>query len=147
MQVHVLALIPFAIGAEALVPIRPAISSHAEPLLAGASSIYLFLPEKSLYLSLLRIYPVPVRVRLNTRSILMSINSGIIQNTALPRLIADKNILRVPRGRPQLFFDTEQLVVFGNAIGARHGTRFDLAGIHGNRQIGDKAVFRLAGAV
>src|SRR5690606_28480164 len=50
-------------------------------------------------------------------------------------------------GRPKLFFDADQLVVFRNAVGAGKGARLDLARVGGHSQIGNGAVLRLAGAV
>ena len=47
----------------------------------------------------------------------------------------------------QLFFDPQQLVVFGDAIGAGGGASLDLARTGGYRQIGNERVFRFAGAV
>ena len=47
----------------------------------------------------------------------------------------------------QLFFDAEELVVFGDAIGAGGGAGFDLAGARAYGEIGDEGVFGFAAAV
>ena len=47
----------------------------------------------------------------------------------------------------QLFFDAQQLVIFGDAIGARGGAGLDLSGTGADGKVGDKGVFGLAGAV
>ena len=47
----------------------------------------------------------------------------------------------------QFFFDAEKLVVLGDAVGTRRGTGLDLAGAHGDDEIGDEGVFGFAGAV
>ena len=44
----------------------------------------------------------------------------------------------------ELFLDPEQAVVLGNAIRARRSARLDLAGIGGDREIGDRRVLGLA---
>jgi hypothetical protein len=48
------------------------------------------------------------------------------------------------RGWTESLFNAEQLVVFRDAIGAARRARLNLAGIGGDREIGDKRVFRLA---
>src|SRR5690606_38308607 len=45
------------------------------------------------------------------------------------------------------FFDAQQLVVLGNAIGTAQGAGLDLASGGGNRQVGDGGVFGFAGTV
>ena len=40
-------------------------------------------------------------------------------------------------GRAQFFFDAEELIVFGDAVGARSGARLDLPGTHGDDEVGD----------
>jgi hypothetical protein len=47
----------------------------------------------------------------------------------------------------QFSFDAEELIVFGDAVGARSGARLDLARGHGYSEVGDEGVFRFAGAV
>ena len=47
----------------------------------------------------------------------------------------------------QLFFDAQQLVVLGDAVGAGGGAGFDLAGAGGDGEVGDEGVFGFAGAV
>ena len=46
----------------------------------------------------------------------------------------------------QIFFNAEQLVVLGHALGAAGGTGLDLAGVQGNGQISNGGVLGLAGA-
>src|SRR5271168_1579982 len=50
-------------------------------------------------------------------------------------------------GAAQGFFDAEELVVFGDAVGAGGGAGFDLAGAHGDYEIGEEGVFGFAAAV
>ena len=50
-------------------------------------------------------------------------------------------------GLAQLFFDAEELVVFGDAVGAGGGAGFDLAGACAYGEVGDKGVFGFAAAV
>ena len=45
------------------------------------------------------------------------------------------------------FLDAQELVVFGDAVGAGGGAGLDLAGAHGDDEIGDEGVFGFAGAV
>src|SRR5260221_14726164 len=47
----------------------------------------------------------------------------------------------------EFFFDAKKLIVFGDAIGARSGTGFDLARSGGNGEIGDERVFGFAAPV
>ena len=47
----------------------------------------------------------------------------------------------------QIFFNSEELVVFCNTIGAGKGAGFYLTSVHGDGKVRDKAVFRFAGAV
>ena len=47
----------------------------------------------------------------------------------------------------QLFFDAEELVVFGDAVGTAGGAGFDLAGAGAYGEVGDEGVFGFAGAV
>ena len=47
----------------------------------------------------------------------------------------------------KVFFNAQQLVVFGDAIRTRMAPRFDLSGIGRDGQIGDRRVLRLAGTV
>src|SRR5690606_22655415 len=47
----------------------------------------------------------------------------------------------------QKLFDSQQLVIFGDAIGAAGGTGLDLAGAECDGEVGDRGVFRLAAAV
>jgi len=44
-------------------------------------------------------------------------------------------------------FDAHQLVVLGDAVGARHGAGFNLAGFAGYGKVGKEGVFGFAGAV
>src|SRR5688572_306457 len=53
----------------------------------------------------------------------------------------------VESGGVELFLDSQELVVLGHAIGSRGGAGLDLAGAHGDSQIGDRRVFGLAAAV
>ena len=50
-------------------------------------------------------------------------------------------------GGAEFFFDAQELVVFGDAVGAAGGAGFDLAGAGGYGEIGDEGVFGFAGAV
>src|SRR5712664_350922 len=50
-------------------------------------------------------------------------------------------------GGAQFFFDAEELVVLGDAVGAAGRTGLDLAGGGGHGEIGDESVFGFAGAV
>ena len=47
----------------------------------------------------------------------------------------------------QFFLNAEELVVFGDAVGTRCGTRFDLARGGSDGEVGDKGVLGFAGAV
>ena len=47
----------------------------------------------------------------------------------------------------ELFLDAEELVVFGDAVGAAEGAGLDLAGVGGHGEVGDGGVLGLAGAV
>ena len=51
------------------------------------------------------------------------------------------------RGGAELFLDAQQLVVFGDAVGAGGGAGLDLARAHGDGEIGDEGIFGFAGAV
>ena len=50
-------------------------------------------------------------------------------------------------GRAEFLFDAEELVVFGDAVGAGGGAGLDLSGSGGDSEIGDEGVFGFAGAV
>src|SRR5258706_16390930 len=50
-------------------------------------------------------------------------------------------------GGAQFFLDAQQLVVLGDPVGARRRAGFDLAGAHGDHEVGDERVFCFAGAV
>src|SRR6476661_10715899 len=54
---------------------------------------------------------------------------------------------RVTRGAAELFFDAQQLVVLGHAIGAAQRTGLDLRGGGGHRDVGDRRVLGFARAV
>ena len=45
---------------------------------------------------------------------------------------------------PSCFFDAEELVVFGDAVGAAGGAGFDLAGAGADGEVGDEGVFGFA---
>jgi MFS family permease len=47
----------------------------------------------------------------------------------------------------ELFLDSEELVVLGDAFGAGGGANLDLAAAGGDNEVGDERVFGLAGAV
>jgi len=47
----------------------------------------------------------------------------------------------------EFLFDAEELVVFGNAVGAAKGAGLDLAGIRRDGDVSDGDIFGLAGAV
>src|SRR5215469_14956397 len=47
----------------------------------------------------------------------------------------------------EFFLNAEELVVFGDAVGARGGTRFDLARGGSDGKVGDEGVLGFAGAV
>ena len=47
----------------------------------------------------------------------------------------------------EFFFDAQQLVVFGEAVGAREGAGFDLSGVGADGEVGDEAVVGFAAAV
>src|SRR5215207_9249144 len=51
------------------------------------------------------------------------------------------------RGVAQVFLDAEELVVLGDAVCARERARLDLAGVGGDREVGDEGVLGLARAV
>src|SRR5262245_5186328 len=53
----------------------------------------------------------------------------------------------VLRGRSELFLDAQELVVLRDAIRARGRAGLDLTGVHGDGEIGDRRVLRLAGPV
>ena len=46
-----------------------------------------------------------------------------------------------------MFFDAKDLIVFGNAVGARSRAGFDLPGGGGHGEIGDERVLGFAGAM
>ena len=48
---------------------------------------------------------------------------------------------------PQILLNTEQPVVFGDTLRAAGGSRLDLARVERDRQIGNRRVLRLAGAM
>ena len=50
-------------------------------------------------------------------------------------------------GAAEGFFDAQELVVFGDAVGAGGGAGFDLAGAHGDYEIGEEGVFGFAAAM
>src|SRR6266849_10702749 len=50
-------------------------------------------------------------------------------------------------GGAEFLFDAEELVVFGDAIGAAGGASLDLAGGGGDGEVGDKGVLGFAGAM
>ena len=50
-------------------------------------------------------------------------------------------------GLAELFFDAQELVVLGDAVGAAGGAGLDLAGVGGHGDVGDDGVLGLAGAV
>ena len=54
---------------------------------------------------------------------------------------------RITRGAAQVFFDAQQLIVFGDPIGARKRAGLDLAGVGGDGQVGDERIFGFAGAM
>ena len=47
----------------------------------------------------------------------------------------------------EFLFDAEELVVFGEAVGAGEGAGLDLAHVEGDGDVGDGGVFAFAGAV
>src|SRR5436309_1472239 len=47
----------------------------------------------------------------------------------------------------EFFFDTDQLIVFRQPVGARERAGLDLPAIRRNRKIGDSRIFSLAGAM
>src|SRR5690606_355409 len=53
----------------------------------------------------------------------------------------------VAGGVAERFLDAQQLVVLGDPLAARRGTGLDLAAAGGHRQVGDRGVLGLAGAV
>ena len=63
----------------------------------------------------------------------------------LPRV--ERGPARVARHGIDLLLDAEELVVFGDAVGARGGSGLDLPAARGHGQVGDGDVFRLAAAV
>src|SRR5690349_11008292 len=56
-------------------------------------------------------------------------------------------LARVAHLAAQLAFDAQQLVVLGDAVRTRHGTRLDLAGRGRDRDVGDGRVLGLARAM
>ena len=54
---------------------------------------------------------------------------------------------RIARLVAQLLLDADQLVVLGEPVGARQRAGLDLAGVGGDRDVGDGGVLGLAGAV
>src|SRR3954451_10451867 len=53
----------------------------------------------------------------------------------------------IPRLVAQLLLDADQLIVFGDAVGARERAGLDLAGVGGNSDVGDGVVLGFAGAM
>jgi len=47
----------------------------------------------------------------------------------------------------QLFFDTEELVILSDAVGAAEGTSLDLASVEGHSDVRNRRIFCFAGAV
>src|SRR6185312_9582788 len=62
-------------------------------------------------------------------------------------LAARLDLSAVNRAGPEFFLDAEELVVLGNAISAARRARFDLSGIRRDRDVGNRDVFGLAGAM
>ena len=50
-------------------------------------------------------------------------------------------------GAAELFFDAQEVVVLGDALGARRRAGLDLAAAGGHGQVGDERVLGLAGAM
>src|SRR5215475_15604897 len=61
--------------------------------------------------------------------------------------IAERRLACIARFVAQLLLDADELIVLGDAVGARQRARLDLAGIGGDRDIGDGVVLRLARAM
>src|SRR5262249_33748289 len=64
-----------------------------------------------------------------------------------PELASPEFAAGVAGRAAELLLDADQLVVFGEAVGARQRTRFDLAGVGGDGEIGDRGILGLARAV
>src|SRR6266849_9581804 len=95
---------------------------------------------------------VPGQVRGRSKS---NIGGTDCQVPAAPRapcyreskLILTKGSFAVEAGGgAEFLFDAEELVVFGDAVGAAGGAGLDLAGGGGDGEIGDKSVLGFAGA-
>src|SRR5262245_65736456 len=66
---------------------------------------------------------------------------------ALPPLARERGAPAIERGGAQLLLDAEELVVLGDAVGARERADLDLAAVGGDGEVGDGCILGLAGAV
>src|SRR4051812_30361226 len=83
------------------------------------------------------------RVRASTSDSTSAIGSPLPE--ARPARRPDRPAVR--RGAAELLLDAQQLVVLGDAVGARRRAGLDLPGVDGDGNVGDRRVFGLAGAV
>src|SRR5262249_8663719 len=60
---------------------------------------------------------------------------------------AQRRFSRVTSLRSELFFDSQELVVFRPPVGAARRAGLDLAGAGGDGEVGDRRIFGLAGPV
>src|SRR5262245_43721473 len=60
---------------------------------------------------------------------------------------AERIAARVARRFTQLFLDAKELIVLRHSIGPTQRTGLDLSGASGYREVGDRHVLRLAGAM
>ena len=70
-----------------------------------------------------------------------------IQVDEVATLLLECLSARELRAGAEFFFDTQQLVVLGDAIGAAGRAGLDLAGIRRDGEIGDECIFGFPGAV
>jgi len=76
----------------------------------------------------------------------LSLSVGILSVLLVSQVV--KDIAAIEYGDVvQLVLDAQQLVVFADSIGTTQGTSFDLAGIGGNRQVGDSRILGFAAAM
>src|ERR1700733_3550460 len=85
--------------------------------------------------------------RNKAQSIAASARGGASETSFSKLVASESRSAGVAGGLAQLLFYAEELVVFGDAVGAGGAPGFDLAGAHANGEVGDEGVFGFAAAV